>query len=109
MAFTSAQTMWASVVMFFMSLFISLAFILVGGTILDTVHYGFEAAGIFDLPGVWGDMSLYNLVTSLYYGFWVLVPVVCFILMAVAVYHKYVLDDEEEMTEFRAMPPGGNI
>lgn len=108
MAFTPAQTMWSAIVLFFLSLFVSLTFILVGGTILDSVHYGFEMAGIFDIPGIWGDLTLYNLVTALYYGLWVLVPVVCFVLMVISVYHMYVLDDEEEQ-QFRAMPPGGNI
>lgn len=109
MAFTSAGTVWEGVVMFFLSLFFSLTFILVGGTILDSVHYGFEMAGIFDIPGIWGDLTLYNLITTIYYGFWVIVPVICFVLLAVSIYHKYVLDDDEELDEFRAMPPGGNI
>ena len=107
MAFTSAQTMWAAIVLFFMSLFMSLTFILVGGTVLDAVHYGFEAAGIFDLPGIWGDLTLYNFVTALYYGFWILVPIIMFIFAAIAVYHKYVLDDR--LDEGRLMPPSGNV
>lgn len=100
--------MWGAIVMFFMSLFLSAAFILVGGAILDAVHYGFETAGIFDIPDLWGGMGLYNFVTSIYYGFWILVPVICFVLMVTAIYHRYVLDDDE-LDESRLMPPSGNI
>lgn len=107
MAFTSAQTMWASIVTFFLSLFFSMVFIIVGGTILDMAHNAFSAAGIFDLPGVWGSTSLYDLLTSVYYGFCILLPIICFIMMCIAVYNKYVLDDEEEQAYM--MPPGGNI
>lgn len=107
MAFTSAQTMWASIVTFFLSLFFSMVFIIVGGTILDMAHNAFYAAGIFDLPGVWGSTSLYDLLTSVYYGFCILLPIICFIMMCIAVYNKYVLDEEEERAYM--MPPGGNI
>lgn len=107
MAFTSAQTMWGSIVTFFLSLFFSMVLIIVGGSILDMAHNAFSAAGIFDLPGVWGSTSLYDLLNSVYYGFCILLPIICFIMMCVAVYNKYVLDDEEERQYM--MPPGGNI
>lgn len=108
MAFTDAQTMLASVVTFFLSLLFSMALIVVGGTILDMVYNGFAQAGIFDLPGVWGNMGLYDLCNSLYYGFCILLPIICFVLMCVAVYNKYVLDREDEEQSY-LMPPGGNI
>lgn len=107
MAFTAGQTMWASIVMFFMSLFVSMLLIITGGSILDLVHNSFTSAGIFDLTGVWGSTNLYDLVTTIFYGGCILLPVLCLGLMIWAIYNKYVLDKEEEM--MYAMPPGGNI
>ena len=107
MAFTSGQTMWGSILLFFMSLWMSMLLIVTGGTILDVLHNAFTLAGIFDIPGVWGNTSLYDLLNSLYYGGCILIPILCFGLMVWAIYNKYVLDREEQLEYM--IPPGGNI
>lgn len=113
MAFTGASSMRAAIVLFFTSLLLGAGLILVGGLVLDTWYNAMQEMGWFDLPAEWDSTNVLNFLMRLFYFGGVAISLYGIFVLVVTIYHKYVLDDDEEDEDGDDMSnmtyTGGNI
>lgn len=107
MAFTGANTMWEAVVLFFMSIFMGLAFALGGGAIIDVVFTQFAASGVFAVPAEWANYDTYRYLIRMFYALCIAMPIVGAVYLGITIYHKYIIEDDEEEENY--IYSGGNV
>lgn len=110
MAFTGASSMKAAIVVFFISCFMGAGLALVGGMCLDTWYNAMLNIGWFDLPAEWDSSAALGFLMRLFYFGCLIIPVFGAAVLIITIYHKYVLDDNEEEEDPGTMTYiGGNI
>lgn len=112
MAFTGASSMKAAIVIFFTSLFLAAGLVLVGGLVLDTWYNTMLNMGWFDLPEEWDSSAVLGFLMRLFYLGAILIAIYGIAVLVITIYHKYVLDDNEDDEEEEIGPmtyTGGNI
>ena len=94
--FTSANSMMEALVIFISCQIMAVLFALVGGAIIDVFYNAMVNSGWMDISGPFGNFDPVNIVIGLYYLFCTFICLYGIFILALTIYHKYVLDEEED-------------
>lgn len=109
MSFTNAQTMQRAITIFFISCFMGVGLALIGGLCLDTWFNAMLDVGWFDVPAEWDSSTARTFLMGLFYFGCLCIPAYGIAVLVITIYHKYVLDDDEDESIGSNTYIGGNI